>query len=144
MQAALLLAVLAGVAGVLFARLQRPFDRDTLDIQIEELQSQSAEAALLARNAVADHLAPGFTRRHVRQLADAVNRVDKTLQSRSAQPALSTALTAARQTAATLHATLQSWSTDANQATQSIPEFEHLAQRLDALGSELKPRDASG
>ena len=144
LQAALLVAALAVVAAVLFARLQRPFDRDTLVIQVEQLQSQSAEAALLARNAVSDRLAPGFTRQHVRQLADAVDRVDETLQSKSAQSELLMALIAARHTAATLHGTLVSWSNGATQATQAIPEFDQIALRLDALDSELKPEDVSG
>ena len=139
MQAALLIAALAVLGIVLVARLQRPFDRDTLAIQVGQLQSQSAEAALLARHAVDDHLAPGFTRQHARQLAAAVARVQDALQSKPAQPALAADLALARQSAAALHATLQSWKTDASRASRSIAEFDHLAQQLDAVGEQLKP-----
>lgn len=141
MQAALLIAALAILAIVLVTRLQRPFDRDTLAIQVAQLQSQSAEAALLARNADDDRLAPGFTRQHVRQLDDAVGRVRDALQSKPAQPALAAALAVARQSGAALHATLQAWSTDAARASQAVPAFDHLARQLDALDTRLKPED---
>lgn len=138
-QAVLLVAALAATAVVLVARLQRPFDRDTLAIQVGQLQSQSAEAALLARNAAGDRLAPGFTRQHVRQLTDAVGRVQDALQSKPAEPALAAALSMARQSGAALHATLQPWSADSRQGSQSIPQLDQLARGLDALGKQLKP-----
>lgn len=139
MQAALLIAALAVLGIVLVARLQRPFDRDTLAIQVGQLQSQSAEAALLARHAVSDRLAPGFTRQHVRQLADAVARVQGALQSKPAQPALATDLALARQSGAALHATLQAWSIDASRASGAMTEFDGLALRMDTLDKQLKP-----
>lgn len=139
LQATLLLAAFAVVGVVLVARLQRPFDRDTLAIQVGQLQSQSAEAALLARNAIGDRLAPGFTRQHVRQLADAVGRVQDALQSKPAQPALAPFLASARQSGAGLHAVLQPWTTDARLASPSLPELDRLDRRLDALGKQLKP-----
>ena len=139
MQAVLLIGALAALGIILVERLQRPFDRDTLAIQVGQLQSQSAEAALLARNAVGDHLAPGFTGQHVSQLADAVGRVDEALQSKPAQPALATALSLARQSGRVLHATLQSWATDASRAPQLVSEFDRLALQLDALGQQLQP-----
>ena len=139
MQAVLLVAALAVTIIMLVARLQRPFDRDTLAIQVGQLQSQSAEAALIARNAAGDRLAPGFTRQHVQQLTEAVGRVQDALQSKPATPALIGALAMARQSGAALHATLQAWSTDSGQASQWIPRLDRLARGLDALDKQLKP-----
>lgn len=141
MQASLFIASVAVTVGILFARLQRPFDRDTLAIQVEQLQSQSAEAALLARNAVGDRLAPGFVRQHVHQLADAGARVEHTLRSKAAAPAAAAALARAQQMASTLHAILQPWSADATRAAQSIDALDELTRRLAALDHQLKPAD---
>ena len=141
MQASLLIASIAVLVIVLVIRLQRPFDRDTLAIQVEELQSQSAEAALLARNAMGDRLAPGFVRQHVQQLDDAGGRVWESLHSKPASPDLTAALARAQQLASTLHAILNPWSTDAARAAQSIVPLDDLAQRLAALDHQLKPAD---
>ena len=141
MQASLLIASIAVLVLVIIVRLQRPFDRDTLAIQVEQLQSQSAEAALLARHAVGDRLAPGFVRQHVRQLDDAESRVQDTLQSKATAPALAVARARAQQSASALHAILQPWSMDAARAAQSIAPLDALTRRLAALDHQIKPAE---
>ncbi|MDB6164134.1 MAG: hypothetical protein JWL98_1566 [Xanthomonadaceae bacterium] len=139
--AALLIAVLAAIAVVLFLRLHRPFDSDTLAIQVAELQSQSAEAALLAQNVSGDRLAPGFAHEHLRQLADNVGRVEDALQSKAAQPGLESPRQSAQGLGATLQVTLIGWLRDTELAPTLIPRLDAVTQQLDALHKQLKPGD---
>jgi hypothetical protein len=141
LQGAMLVAACAAIALVLFMRLHRPFDRDTLAIQVSQLQSHAAEADLLARNVVADQLAPRFVRQHARQLADKVESVDGKLQSRPAQPGLQDVKASAGELGATLHAALQRLSRNGQQPLRQPFGFDALAARLDALHQQLKPAD---
>jgi soluble cytochrome b562 len=139
LQAVVLLAIVATIAVVLFARLRRPFDQDTLAIRVGQLQSQSAEAALLARNAMADRLAPGFVRQHVQQLADNVGRVEDALQAKPAQPGLERSRASASRLGHALRTTLDRWSGDAAQAGNVLPSLDAMAGQLDALHALLEP-----
>jgi hypothetical protein len=139
MQAVLLLAVVATIAVVLLAQLRRPFDQDTLAIRVGQLQSQSAEAALLARNAMADRLAPGFVRQHVQQLADNVGRVEEALQAKPARPDLERSRASALRVGHALRTTLDRWSGNAAQAGRVLPHVDAMAAQLGALHALLEP-----
>jgi hypothetical protein len=67
------------VAAVTYCAV-RPFDRDTLAIRVAQLRSQAAEAAMAARLANADRLAPGFAHAHAGQLLRKVESVDGELR----------------------------------------------------------------
>jgi hypothetical protein len=68
------------VAAVTYCAV-RPFDRDTLAIRVAQLRSQAAEAAMAARLANADRLAPGFVHAHAGQLLRKVESVDGELRA---------------------------------------------------------------
>jgi hypothetical protein len=138
-QAGLLVAVCMLIAAVLVVRLHRPFDQDTLAIQVEELQSDAAEAAVLAQNAREDRLAPVFVRRQASQMANKVESVQSKLRSKAAYPPLEPIRNAARQHGASLHAALQAWSSDAGSPQADPAGLEAIAQQLDDLKSQLKP-----
>jgi hypothetical protein len=141
LQGIVLLVACAAIAGTLAWRIQRPFHRDTLAIQVGRLQSHAAEAQLLADNVRRDNLAPSFVRQHAMQLADKVDDVDGKLD-KPAQPALAAIKSSARQLGASLHDTLQALGRDAHLPRNRTLGFDALAQRLDALHTQLKPKDA--
>ena len=134
-----LLVVLAAIACALLYRKHKPFDQDTLDIQVEQLQSHAAEAGLLARQAQADQLAPGFVAEHAGQLADNVQRAREELDAKPAEPRYAPQQASARQLGATLHARLQVLSSDGRAPRSRDLGFDGIAQRLDALHQQLKP-----
>ena len=140
LQGIVLVLACVAIAATLAWRLQRPFDRDTLAIQVAKLQSHAAEAQLLADNVRQDRLAPSFVRQHALQLADKVDDVDHKLD-KPAQPPLSGIKASARQLGGTLHDTLQSLGRDAHLARRQAVGFDAIAQRLDALHTQLKPED---
>ena len=139
MQAIATAVLTAGVATSLVVVLRRPFDADTLAIQVEALQSHAAEAALLAALQRADQLAPGFTGEHAAQLAESVQRTQDALAGKDADPALASQLASARQLGASLHARLEAWSADGGLARSRQFGFEALARQLGALHSQLQP-----
>jgi len=139
-QGAVLGAVCLAIGLSVFMRLQRPFDRDTLAIQVSKLQSHAAEAQLLADNVVQDKLAPDFVRRHALQLADKVDDVDQKLR-KPAQPGLDAVKADARQSGNSLHEALLLLGRDGRRPRRQSLGFDELAQQLDALHKQLKPRD---
>jgi len=137
-QGVLLLAVIAAIALALAVRLHRPFDRDTLAIQVAKLQSDAAEAQLLVDDARADRLAPGFVRQHALQMADKVDTTIDTLR-KPARPALAAQKAQAQRLGATLHAGLMLLGRDGQARTKA--GFYATADALDALHKTLKPAD---
>lgn len=135
-QGVVLLALCAAVVLVLFVRLQRPFDRNTLDIQVSALRSQAAEAQLLADNSRSDQISAGFVREHARQLADKVEAVNGKLH-KPAQPDLANELSSTRKLGATLRDALLRLSDDG--AAREDYGFDRMAQALDSVHEQLKP-----
>ena len=140
LQGALLLVACAAIAGTLAWRLQRPFDRDTLAIQVGRLQSHAAEAQLLADNMRQDRLAPFFVRQHALQLADRIDDVDGKLD-KPAQPGLAAIRTSAQQLGTALHDRLQWLGRDAHLSQKRAPGFDAMAQRLETLHAQLQRQD---
>lgn len=140
MQGLVLGAACVAIAVTLVWRLKRPFDADTLAIQVAKLQSHAAEAQLLADNVRADTLAPGFVRRHALQLADQVDDVDQKLQ-KSAQAGLDPVKSAAQQSGNRLHESLLLLGRDGQRPRRQSLGFDALAQQLDGLHKQLKPQD---
>jgi len=137
-QGTLLVAAIAAIAVVLGVRLHRPFDVDTLAIQVAQLQSDAAEAQMLADNARADRLAPGFVRQHAQQMADKVDSTNGKLE-KPALPELSAQKAQAQQLGASLHAALSLLGRDGSARIAS--GFDTTADALDALHKQLKPDD---
>jgi hypothetical protein len=140
-QGAILVATFVAIGLVLTLRLQRPFDRDTLAIQVSQLQSHAAEAGVLADLVRADRLAPGFVRRHAQQLAGKVESLDRKLQSKTSRPGLGAARMRAQHLGTALQAALDGLSRDAQRPRQRDLGFDVLAQQLGALHQTLKPGD---
>ena len=140
LQGAVLVAACLAVALLLLWRLQRPFDRDTLAIEVAKLQSHAAEAQLLADNVVGDRLAPGFVRQHALQMADKVDDVDQALQ-KAAQAPWAPAKTAAQQSGNRLHEALLLLGRDGQRPRRQPAGFDVLARQFDALHGQLKPQD---
>ena len=138
-QGALLVTVTAAIALTLAFRLHRPFDRDTLSIQVEQLQSNAAEAQLLVDNAHADRLAPGFVRQHAQQMADKVGTTNDKLQ-KPAQATVAAQKAQAQKLGSALQQALLSLGQDGSPRRAS--DFGRLADALDALDKQLKPGDA--
>ena len=137
-QGAILVAVCAAIALTVYLRVQRPFDRDTLDIQVSELQSQAAEAQLLADNALSDRVAPGFVREHALQMAEKIDAVIGKLH-KPAPPELASQLAATRRLARALRDALQRLGRD-GEAREDYG-FDRMAQSLAAIHEQLKPSD---
>jgi len=135
----LLVAVVVAIALVLALRLHRPFDRDTLAIQVTQLQSHAAEAQLLVDNARADRLAPGFVRQHAQQMADKVGTTNGKLQ-KPARSGLAGQKAQAQELGAALQQALSLLGRDGN--VQRTSAFGRLADALDALDQQLKPGDS--
>jgi hypothetical protein len=135
-QGTLLVAGVAAIALTLAYRLHRPFDRDTLAIEVAQLQSSAAEAHLLVDNARADRLAPGFVRQHAQQMADKVGTTNGKLQ-KPAQAALAAQKAQAQQLGAALQRALGLLGRDGS--TQRAFGFDGMADALDALNKQLKP-----
>lgn len=138
-QGALLVAVLAAIGITLAIRLHRPFDRDTLAIQVAQLQSNAAEGQLLVDKAHADRLAPGFVRQHAQQMAEKVATTNDKLQKPS-QAALAKQKAQAQALGAALEQALLSLGQEGR--PPQVSDFGHLADALDALGKQLKPGDS--
>lgn len=138
-QGAILIAVCAAIAVTVYLRVQRPFDRDTLDIQVSQLQSQAAEAQLLADNSRGDQISSGFVREHAQQMAHKVDSVNRKLR-RSAQPELTGELSAARKLGSALRTALLRLSRD-GEAREDYG-FDRMAHALDVLHKRLKPSDS--
>ena len=143
MQGIVLVAACLAIGLPLVLRVQRPFDEDTLAIQVSRLQSHAAEAQLLADNVVQDRLAPEFVRQHALQLADKVDDVDQKLQ-KSARPGLEAIKSRAQQSGNTLHEALLLLGRDGQRPHRQSLGFDALAQQLDAMHKQLKPQDAGG
>ena len=124
----------------LLLRLQRPFDVDTLAIQVGKLQSHAAEAQLLADNVVEDKLAPKFVREHALQLAERVDDVDRKLQKPS-QAGLDPVKNAAMQAGNRLHEALLLLGRDGQRPRRKSVGFDALSQQFDGLHKQLKPQD---
>lgn len=137
-QGTLLVAAIAAIAVVLAVRLHRPFDRDTLAIQVAQLQSDAAEAQVLVDNTRAGRLAPGFVRQHAQQMADKVDGTNGKLE-KPALPELSAQKAQAQQLGASLHAALLLLGRDGSARIAS--GFDAMADALDALHEQLKPAD---
>ncbi|MFL6592525.1 MAG: hypothetical protein ACJ8GK_07440 [Luteimonas sp.] len=135
-QGALLVAAIAAIVVALALGVQRPFDRDTLAIQVAQLQSDAAEAQVLVDNARADRLAPGFVRQHAQQMAAKVDTTNGTLE-KSARPELASYKAQAQQLGASLHAGLALLGRDGSARIG----FDTTADALDALRKRLKPAD---
>jgi hypothetical protein len=140
-QGAVLIAAGAAIAAAIFLRLQRPFDRETLALQVSQLQSHAAEADALAAHVRADHLAPGFVRQHAQQLAGKVGSVDHKLHSKPSQANLEASRLRAQQLGAALQEALDALSRNGRQPRRQDLGFAALAQRLDTLHQTLKPGD---
>lgn len=137
-QACITIASVAIVAAAVAYCAVRPFDRDTLAIQVAQLRSQGAEAALAARLLRADSLAPGFVRIHARQLARKVGSVGGQLRAHPAG-----ALEPARRDAAAMASRLR---TALRRDPPSSPAgseaaYAAMAAGMDALHARLKPED---
>ena len=139
-QGVVLAAACLAIGLVLALRLQRPFDSDTLAIQVAKLQSHAAEAQLLADNVAQDQLAPRFVREHALQLADRVDDVDRKLK-KQAPPGLEQPKSAAMQYGDRLHESLLLLGRDGQRPRRESLGFDALAQRFDALHTQLKPQD---
>lgn len=139
MQGIAIVVVLAAVACVLLYRKHRPFDQDTLDIQVSALQSHAAEAGLLVQQARAGQLAPGFVGEHAGQLARNVQDAQQKLDAKPAEPEYANQQADARQLGAALHDRLQALSQEGRAARNRDFGFDGLARRLDALHRQLKP-----
>lgn len=138
-QGIVLVVVLGAIAGALLERKHKPFDQDTLDIQVQALQSHAAEAGLLVQQARADQLAPGFVGEHAGQLAENVQRVQDKLDAKPAEPRYATTQAGARRLGAALHDGLQALSLDGRAARVRGFGFDAIGQRLAALHQQLKP-----
>jgi len=141
MQGVIAVAIAVALGVVLVVRLRRPFDRDTLAIQVGLLQSLAAEAGDLAKLTRADQLAPGFVGEHAAQLADNVQRAQDALAGKDAEPVVESEQRAAETLGAVLHARLQVWSAAGAQARTRDFGFEAVSDQLDALHKQLKPGD---
>ena len=139
-QGVVLAGVCLAIGLTLVLRLQRPFDQDTLAIQVSKLQSHAAEAQLLAQNVTQDKLAPGFVREHALQLAERVDAVDQKLQ-KQARSGLEPVKSAAMQSGNRLHESLLLLGRDGQRPRRESLGFDALAQQLDALHKQLKPQD---
>jgi hypothetical protein len=128
--------VIAAIGLTLAIRLHRPFDRDTLAIQITQLRSNAAEAQLLVDNARADRLAPGFVRQHAQQMADKVGTANGKLE-KPAQAGLATQKAQAQKLGQALHRALLSLRQDGK--ARGAFAFAQQADALDALDKQLKP-----
>jgi len=137
-QGVLLVVVIAAIALALAMRLHRPFDRDTLAIQVAQLQSGAAEARLLADYARADQLAPGFVRQHARQMAEKIENTNGKLE-KAAQPALAGQKTQAQRLGASLHTRLMLLAR--GEPPRAAPGFHATEVALGALHKQLKPAD---
>lgn len=137
-QGMLLVAVIAAIAVALVVRLHRPFDRDTLAIQVAQLESDAAEAQVLVDNARAGRLAPGFVRQHAQQMADKVDNTNGKLE-KSALPELALQKAQAQRLGASLHSALVLLGRDGPAGVAS--GFDATADALDALHGQLKPDD---
>jgi hypothetical protein len=138
-QCTILIVAAFAVGLMVMLRLQRPFDRDTLAIQVSQLQSHAAEAAVLSDNVRAGRLAPGFVRQHAQQLADKVDSVDGKLQSKPAQRGLAGDRINAQRLGASLQAALHVLASDADRPRRQELGFGALARQLDGLHRQLKP-----
>jgi Tfp pilus assembly protein PilV len=140
-QGVIVAAFAIAVGVTLLVRLQRPFDRDTLALQVGILQSHAAEAGELARLTRADQLAPGFVGEHAAQLAENVERAQDALAAKDAEPDIEAQRRAAETLGAAVHARLQAWSAAGAQARTRDFGFAALSDQLDALHKQLKPED---
>lgn len=138
-QGVVLVCACLAIGLTLFLRLQRPFDPDTLAIQVAKLQSHAAEAQLLADNVVHDKLAPKFVREHALQLADRVDDVDQKLQ-KPAQAGLDPVKSAAMQAGNRLHEALLLLGRDGQRPRRRSLGFDALSRQFDALHTQLKPQ----
>ena len=135
-----LVAACIAIAGTLGWRMQRPFDRDTLAIQVGRLQSHAAEAQLLVDDARNDRLAPGFVRQHALQLADRVDAVDGKLH-KPAQPPLDAIRLSAQRLGESLHGALLQLGRDGRRPRTQSLGFDGLSPQFKALHAQLKPED---
>ena len=129
------------LVATLVARLQRPFDRDTLAIEVAALQSHAAEASELAILEREDRFAAEVTGEHADQLAEDVQRTQDALAKKPAEPDLATQRASAQLLGAALHARLQAWSRDGRQARVRDFGFDALARQFGALHTQLKPEE---
>ena len=130
-----ILSVVIVVSAVAYCAV-RPFDRDTLAIQVAQLRSQGAEAALAARLLRADLLAPGFARTHARQLARKVESVGGELRAHPAG-ALEPERAAGNATASTLATALRREPPSSRAGSEAA--YAGMSARMDALHARLKP-----
>ncbi|WP_162823804.1 hypothetical protein [Lysobacter sp. TY2-98] len=138
-QAIALVAVTATIATATTVRLHRPFDADTLAIQVGELHSVAAETQLLVEQAGHDHLAPAFVRHHAQQLRTTVERTRDALAGKAAIARYDAQRRQALALADALHARLDVLARDAASASATPQAFAALADALDALDHRIKP-----
>lgn len=139
LQGIVLIGGTAALATTLAVRLHRPFDRDTLPLPVQELQSQAAEAGQLEQQARRDHLAPAFVRFHAQQLAHSVGRVRDDLAGKPARAGLEPLRRDALSLASDLQARIDRLGRSGALPRTASPGFESTAQALDALAKRIKP-----
>jgi hypothetical protein len=138
-QGFVLVAGAVALATVLVLRSQRPFDRDTLVIPVDELRSQAAEAGLLEQQMRQDHLAPAFVRFHAQQLGRDVGRTQDQLAHKPAPQPLAPLRTQALTLAADLQSRIDRLARDGALPRAGSLRFDTLAEALDALDHRIKP-----
>ena len=106
LQAAILGGALALIAGALWHAHSQPFDADTLKIQTDALQSQSAEIDAVATLAADGTLVPRRVANHLEQLRRQLHRTREALTSRPVPASLAATHARALQTADAVEARL--------------------------------------
>lgn len=137
-QAAMVIVAVALVAAAVAYCAVRPFDRDTLAIQVGQLRSQAAEAAMAARLARGDRLAPGFVHAHARQLLRKVESVDGALRAHP-DGGMATEYREAHAGASALVARIERAPPSREPGSEAA--YAGLSARMDALHQRLKPED---
>jgi hypothetical protein len=135
---AVVVAVVVLVA-VMLPRRDRPFDRDTLALPVDELRSQAAEADLLEQQMRRDHLAPAFVRFHAQQLGRNVGRTRDGLARKPAARDLDPPRAQALALAAALQSRIDVLGRDGGLPRAASLHFDALADALDALDRRIKP-----
>lgn len=135
-QACFSFAVVAAVVAATVYCAVRPFDRDTLAIQVGQLGSQAAEAAMAARLLREDKLAPGFVHAHARQLRRKLGSVESQLRAHPSG-GLDAAHGEAEAGAQALAGALQRESPSRDPRSES--DYSALSARMQALRKRLKP-----
>ena len=136
-QGASLIAAVAAITTAIVLESRRPFDRETLEIEADQLRSQSADTVQLVRHAAARRLAPIFVRVHAAQLADKVHAKKTTQDTTTPKPELRAAHAGAQTIARALHEALDALAADERRA--DLASIDSLSARSNALAEQLAP-----